>query len=64
MPIGFWAVSRKDVRRVAQFYLNDYHKKNVVPADKEIDRLVREVNEKLDDTFRDIMIDFAAGHST
>ena len=63
MPIGFWAVSRQDVKDVARFYLDDYHKKSVVPTDKEIDRLVRQVKEKLDDTFRDMMIDFGAEHS-
>jgi len=64
MPIGFWAVSRKDVKDLTRFYLDDYHKERVVPTDKEIDRLVRQVSEKLDDTFRDMMIDFATEHSS
>ena len=44
MPIGFWAISRNEVKELYTFYGDD----KVEPTTAEIDRMVKRLREELD----------------
>ena len=58
MPIGFWAVSRSDVKDCLAYYMKDYHKDPQLITGKDIDRFNRQVIEKLNNTLQDAFIDY------
>ena len=60
MPIGFWAVSREEVKEsLAYWKVEEYHKQP--PTAREVDRVVKHLRDRLDEKFREIIVDFARG---
>lgn len=60
MPIGFWAKGRSDVREYLAFQFNNYHHKNP-PTHEQINKTIKILNERLDQTFEETIIDIARG---
>lgn len=59
MPIGFWAVSRDDVRDYINYRLTEIGKETHFLTSKEIEKAVKGVRERLDITLDKAICDFA-----
>ena len=59
MPIGFWAVSRLTITEVLAYWRKQYH--HPPPTALEVDRVVKYLKEHLNDSLKEIIIDFARG---
>ena len=56
MPIGFWAISRRDIEQYLAYKRKEIHKP--APTVEDINRAIRVLQDNLDNTFEQTLIDF------
>jgi len=58
MPIGFWAVSRSDVKDFTNYWLTEHHKEQHYLTEGELDKIIQTLRAKLDQAYEDVIKDF------